>query len=74
MKRFLVAVSASLLLILALVAPVAAKGSCKEFGATTATWAHASGGVGHELSVFATSGPGTISGIVAGEHLTMCGN
>jgi len=74
MRRFLITAAASVMLVLAVVAPVAAKGSCREFGAVTAAWAHDSGGVGRELSVYATSGPGTISGIVAGEHAAMCGN
>jgi len=74
MKRFLVAVSASLLLILALVAPVAAKGSCQEFGAATSDWAKDAGGIGSVISGAATSGPGTVSGIVAWEHGFMCGN
>jgi hypothetical protein len=62
------------MLVLTLVAPVAAKGSCQAFGDATAVWVHDSGGVGRELSAYATQGPGTISGIVAGEHAAMCGN
>ena len=71
MKRLLTAAAASLLLTLALVAPVGAVGpGCSEFGAVTAA-AHA-GGFGQVISSFATQGPGTVSGIVASEHSTMC--
>ena len=66
MKRLLTAATASLLLTLALVAPVGAADpgpGCSDFG-------HASGGAGfgQVISSFATQGPGVISGIVAGEH------
>jgi hypothetical protein len=65
--RILMALAASLLLALALVAPVAADGpGCSGFGADTAAWAHASGGVGRELSVFARQG--MVGAIVASEH------
>ena len=72
MKRLLTAAAASLLLTLALVAPVGAVGpGCSEFGAVTAAAAHA-GGFGQVISSLATQGPGTVSGIVASEHSTMC--
>jgi hypothetical protein len=63
-KRLLTAAAASLLLMLALVGPVGAVGpGCSEFG-------HESGGAGFGpvIASFATQGPGTISGIVQGEH------
>jgi hypothetical protein len=72
--RVLIALGASVLLLLALVAPVAAKGSCKEFGEVTSDWAKSAGGIGSVISSVASSGPGTVSEIVAGEHATMCGN
>jgi hypothetical protein len=79
MKRLLVAVSASLLLTLALVAPVGAAGpGCSDFGAASATGGHKAipglEGVpfGQVLSLFVHTGPGAISAIVAGEHSTMC--
>jgi hypothetical protein len=71
MQRFLAAVAASLLLALALVVPVAAHGSCREFGAVTAGGAQA-GGFGQFVSSYATTGSGVISGIVAGEHVEFC--
>ncbi len=73
MRRFLVITAASVMLVLALVAPAAASSSCQEFGAATADGAQA-GGFGQFVSSYATQEPGTISGIVAGEHATMCGN
>jgi len=42
-----------------------------DFGAVTAGGAHA-GGFGQFVSSFATTGPGMISGIVAGEHAEFC--
>ncbi len=71
MQRFLTAVAASLLLALALVVPVAAHGSCAGFGAVTAGGARA-GGFGPFVSSYARTGPGVISGIVAGEHVDFC--
>ena len=70
MKRVLVSMAASLLLVLALVVPVAAADGrgCSAFG-------DASGkgpGFGPFVASYATQGPGTISGIVAWEHSTMC--
>jgi hypothetical protein len=70
--RFVMAVGASLLLMLALVAPVAAHGSCAGFGALTAAGARA-GGFGQFVSSYApTSEFGRISDIVAGEHVGYC--
>lgn len=76
--RFLVAAAASLLLMLALAAPVAARGSCASFGAETARWTQEVGGIGPIISSLAPTnsllGPGTrISGIVLWEHSWMCG-
>jgi len=65
--RFLMAMAASLMLMVALVGPVAAAGSgCTGFAGATVDWAHASGGVGRELSVFARLG--LVGPIVTGEH------
>jgi hypothetical protein len=72
--RILMALAASLLLALALVAPVAAgeqHGSCADFGALTAAGAQA-GGFGQFVASYARTGSGVISGIVAGEHEGYC--
>jgi hypothetical protein len=74
MKRLLVAATASLLLIVALGAPVAASGqhrSCAGFGALTAGLAPG-GGLGQLVSSYAPTGPGVIAGIVASEHAEFC--
>ena len=79
MKRVLVSMAASLLLVLALVVPVAATGpGCSDFGAASAAGGHREipglEGVpfGQVLQLFAHTGPGAISDIVASEHGTMC--
>jgi hypothetical protein len=79
MKRVLVSMAASLLLVFALVVPVAATGpGCSDFGAASAAGGHREipglEGVpfGQVLQLFAHTGPGAISGIVASEHATMC--
>jgi len=71
--RFLIAMAASLLLMLALVAPVAAHGSCASFGADTAGWTRDVGGIGPIISSVASTGPGELSGVVLWEHSFMCG-
>ena len=74
MKRLLAAMAASLLLIVALGAPVAASEqhrSCAGFGAVTAGLAPG-GGLGQLVSSFAPTGPGVISGIIAYEHAEFC--
>lgn len=77
--RFLMAMAASILLTLALVAPVAATGhGCSDFGAASAAGGHKEipglEGIpfGQVLQLFAHTGPGAISVIVAGEHVDMC--
>lgn len=71
--RIMMALAASLLLALALVAPVAAGegNGCTGFGAVTAAGAQA-GGFGQFVASYARTGPGVISGIVAGEHSDFC--
>jgi hypothetical protein len=72
--RLLIAVTASLMLTLALIGPVAAaggSGGCAVFGAATVEGAHA-GGFGSFVAGYASGGPGVLSGIVAGEHAEMC--
>ena len=72
--RILMALAASLLLTLALVAPVAAgeqHRSCAGFGAVTAAGAQA-GGFGQFVASYARTGSGVINGIVAGEHIDFC--
>jgi hypothetical protein len=65
MKRLLTAAAASLLLMLALVGPVGAVGpGCSDFGAASGKGP----GFGPFVASYATQGPGTISGIVQGEH------
>ena len=73
MKRVVVSMAASLLLVLALVVPVAAADppGCSAFGALTAAGAQA-GGFGQFVASYARTGPGVISGIVAGEHSDFC--
>lgn len=74
MKRLLTAMTASLLLIVALAAPVAAgeqHGSCAGFGALTAELAPG-GGLGQLVASVAPTGPGVVSGIVSWEHETFC--
>jgi len=74
MKRLLTAAAASLLLIVALAAPVAAgeqHGSCAGFGAVTAGLAPG-GALGELVSSVAPTGPGVVSGIVTGEHVDFC--
>ena len=62
MKRLLVSVAASLLLTLALVAPVGAVGpGCSDFG-------HASGGAGFGTVISYYARLGLVSTIVNGEH------
>jgi hypothetical protein len=64
-KRLLTAATASLLLMLALVGPVGAVGpGCSDFGAASGKGP----GFGPFVASYATQGPGTISGIVQGEH------
>jgi len=77
--RILVAMAASLMLMLALVGPVAAAGpGCSDFGAASAAGGHKQipglEGVpfGQVLQLFAHTRPGAISAIVAGEHADMC--
>ena len=73
MKRFLISVAAGLLLVLALVLPVAAVGpGCSTMGAATASLAKELHPVGQVFSAGAKLGPGTTSGIVANSHATMC--
>ena len=80
MKRVVVSMAASLLLVLALVVPVAAADppGCSVFGAASATGGHKEipglEGVpfGQVLQLFAHAGPGAISAIVAGEHRDFC--
>lgn len=72
--RILMALAASLLLALALVAPVAAgekHRSCAGFGAVTAGLAPG-GGLGQLVSSVAPTGPGVVKGIIAGEHIAYC--
>ena len=71
--RVLMALAASLLLALALVAPVAAneQHGCAGFGAVTAGLAPG-GALGQLVSSVAPTGPGVVSGIVAGEHMDFC--
>jgi len=74
MTRLLTAAATSLLLIIALAAPVTAgeqHGSCAGFGAVTAGLAPG-GGLGQLVSSFAPTGPGVISGIIASEHEAFC--
>jgi len=75
MKRLLTAAAASLLLTLALVAPVGAVGpGCSDFGAATAGLAQA-GGFGKLVSFVAHGGlPGYagVSDLVHAEHSAMC--
>ena len=68
MQRLLTAVVASLLLALALVAPVGAADTpgCSGFGAATASLASDWHPFGQTLSVYARQG--LVSTIVAGEH------
>jgi hypothetical protein len=67
--RVLISVAVSLMLMLALVGPVAATGpGCSDFGAASGKGP----GFGPFVASYATQGPGTISGIVKGEHATMC--
>ena len=77
--RVLISVAVSLMLMLALVGPVAATGpGCSDFGAASAAGGHkAIPGLegtpfGQVLQLFAHTGPGAISAIVQGEHATMC--
>ncbi len=80
MKRVLVSMAMSVLLVLALVVPVAAADApgCSTFGAASAAGGHKEipglEGVpfGQVLQLFAHTGPGAISAIVAGEHADMC--
>jgi len=74
-----VAIAASLLLTLALVAPVAATGpGCSDFGAASAAGGHKEipglegTPFGQVLQLFVHTGPGAVSAIVAGEHADMC--
>jgi len=68
--RVLISVAASLMLMLALVGPVAATGpGCSDFGAASGKGP----GFGPFVASFATQGPGTISGIVAWEHSVLFG-
>jgi hypothetical protein len=71
MKRVLVSMAASLLLVLAMVVPVAATDSpgCSAFGAASGKGP----GFGPFVASYATQGPGTISGIVAWEHSVLFG-
>jgi hypothetical protein len=77
MKRFLVGLAASLMLIATLAGPAAAAGpGCSDFGAASAAGGQA-GGFGQFIASLAPRndllGPGTrISDIVAWEHSTMC--
>jgi hypothetical protein len=77
--RVLISVAASLMLMLALVGPVAAAGpGCSDFGAASAAGGQQEipglEGVpfGQVLQLFVHTGPGAISVIVADEHSTMC--
>jgi hypothetical protein len=73
MKRLLTAAAASLLLTLALVAPVGAVGpGCSTFGATTAGLAHSERPFGQLVSGVARGEPGGASWLIALEHSTMC--
>jgi hypothetical protein len=77
MKRFLVAVSASLLLILALVAPVGAAGpGCSDFGAASAAGGQNARPFGQLVSFVAHGGLAPaydgVSDLVHAEHSTMC--
>jgi hypothetical protein len=68
MKRLLISVAASLLLVLALVLPAAAAGpGCSDFGAATAGFAQA-GGFGQAVSGVARGEPGGASWLVHAEH------
>jgi hypothetical protein len=71
MKRVVVSLAASLLLVLALVVPVAAADApgCSAFGAASGKGP----GFGPFVASYATQGPGTISGIVAWEHSVLFG-
>lgn len=71
MKRVLVSMAASLLLVLAFVVPVAAADApgCSAFGAASGKGP----GFGPFVASYATQGPGTISGIVAWEHAVLFG-
>jgi hypothetical protein len=67
--RVLISVAVSLMLMLALVGPVAATGpGCSDFGAASGKGP----GFGPFVASYAIQGPVTISGIVQGEHATMC--
>ena len=76
MKRFLIAATASALLALALVAPVAAQGpGCSDYGKATVELAHA-GRFGKLVSSVAHGALAPtfhgVSDLVAWEHSTMC--
>ena len=73
MKRLMISVAASLLLVLALVGPVGAAGpGCSTFGATTAGLAHSERPFGQLVSGVARGEPGGASWLIASEHSTMC--
>jgi hypothetical protein len=73
MKRLVTAAAASLLLTLALVAPVGAAGpGCSDFGAATADYAHNARPFGQLVSGVARGEPGGASWLIALEHSTMC--
>lgn len=76
MQRLLIALTASVLLVLALVAPVTATGpGCSDYGKATVELAHAGGfgqlvaSVAHGALAPAFDG---VSDLVAWEHSTMC--
>ncbi len=76
LRRFVVAAGAGLVLTLGLIGPVAAaggSGGCATFGAATVAGAQATDvAFGPFVAGYASSGPGVLSGIVAGEHAVMC--
>jgi len=71
MKHAVVSMAAGLLLVLALVVPVAAADApgCSAFGAASGKGP----GFGPFVASYATQGPGTISEIVAWEHSVLFG-
>jgi hypothetical protein len=73
MRRLLIAVGSSIMLMLAITMPAAAHvghRSCAEFGAVTA--GYEPGALGALVSSYAPTGPGVIAGIVEWEHGEFC--
>jgi hypothetical protein len=77
MKRLLISVAASLMLMLALVAPVGAADpgpGCSDFGAATAGLARDWHPFGQVVSGVAQGGPNGASWLVHAEHVGTVGN